>query len=89
LSEAKEADLIMKLAKYPEIVTKAEANYDPSEVAKYLFDLGQMFSDYYQTVPILKAEEKIMFVRLALIAAVRQVIANGLNLLGIEIINEM
>ena len=89
LSEAKESILVNKLAKYPEIVAMAGKNYDPSELAKYLFELAQEFNDYYHSAPVLKAKPPVRQARLALIVAVKQVIANGLNLLGIETVEEM
>ena len=89
LQDPKEHVLIMRLAKYPEAVARAGERYDPSEIAKYLFELAQEFNDYYHSVPVLKAEEKVMLARLALLLAVMQVIKNGLNLLGIETVEEM
>ncbi len=89
LNEMKENNLIMKLAKYPEVMATAGKNYDPSEIAKYLFELAQEFNDYYHSVPILKSGRDIKQARLALISAVSQVIANGLDLLGIEVVDEM
>jgi len=89
LIEAKETGLANKLAKYPEIVASAGKNSDPSEIAKYLFELAQEFNDYYHSVPVLKAETEIRLARLALIAAVKQTLANGLELLGIETVEEM
>ncbi|MCK4554524.1 arginine--tRNA ligase, partial [Candidatus Parcubacteria bacterium] len=59
LFEAKEHGLIMKLARYPDVVKKAGENYDPSEIAKYLFDLAQLFNDYYHSVPILKSKKQM------------------------------
>lgn len=89
LKEEKEASLIMKLSKYPESVQKAGAGRDPSEIARYLFDLAQTFNDYYHSVPVLKSSDKEKAARLALLAAVRQVIKNGLGLLGIDVLEEM
>ncbi len=89
LTEKKEHELVMQLAKYPEIVLKAGEKYDPSEVAKYLFELARSFNDYYHSMPVLKAKEEIRIVRLVLISAVKQMIANGLDLLGIKVIDEM
>jgi len=89
LVSEKEHNLIMRLAKYPETVEKAGQNYDPSEVAKYLFDLAKEFNDYYHHVPILKAEEKIREARLTLINSVAQILKNGLELLGIETVEKM
>jgi len=89
LKEAKEHELVMELAKYPEIVLKAGKNYDPSEVAKYLFNLARIFNDYYHSTPVLKAEKEVRNARLSLIIAINQAIANGLNLLGIAVLEEM
>ncbi len=89
LSDKKELELIMKLARYPEAVELAEKNFDPSEVAKYLFELAQMFNEYYHSVPVLKTKAEIRQARLALVSSINQVIANGLNLLGIEVVEEM
>ncbi len=89
LTDNKEHKLAMELARYPEIVINAGDNYDPSEVAKYLFDLARSFNEYYHKIPVLKAEKDIREARLALISTINQVIFNGLNLLGIEILEEM
>ncbi|MFH1822602.1 MAG: arginine--tRNA ligase [Patescibacteria group bacterium] len=89
LLENKEHEMVLKLAMFPEIVEKAGENYDPSEIAKYLFDLAQMFNDYYHRVSVLKTKEEIRDARLVLINAVSQVLKNGLELLGIETVDEM
>lgn len=89
LKENREKELLMKLAGYPEIVKSAGEKYNPSEVAKYLFELVQMSNDYYHEIKILKAEPKIRRARLALIKAIAQVLNNGFNLLGMQVIEEM
>ena len=89
LAEPKEMELVNKLAKYPETVAIAAKNYNPAEIAKYLFELAQELNDYYHAVRILKAKAEIKQARLALIIAVKQVLENGLGLLGIEIMEEM
>jgi len=89
LAEPKETELINKLAKYPEIVAIAAKNYNPAEIAKYLFELAQEFNDYYHAVPVLKSKTEVKQARLALIMAVRQTLENGLGLLGIETMEEM
>ncbi|MFH0955818.1 MAG: arginine--tRNA ligase [Candidatus Falkowbacteria bacterium] len=89
LAELKENNIVNKLAKYPEVVVIVGKNYDPSELAKYLFELAQELNDYYHSVPALKAKVEIRQARLALITAVRQTLENGLGLLGIETMEEM
>jgi arginyl-tRNA synthetase len=81
--------LAFKLFRYPLAVSQANEKYDPSEIAKYLFELAQSFNDYYHDVPVLKAAAEVRLARLALIKAVSQVIKNGLDLLGIEVVEEM
>lgn len=89
LNDVKEFALAVKLAKYPEIVEIAGRNCDPSEIAKYLFELAQEFNDYYHSAPVLKAKIKIRQARLALLAAVKQALENGMELLGIESVEKM
>lgn len=87
--EKDEAALILQLARFPETAKKAADSYDPSEIAKYLFDLAKLFNDYYHKIPVLKAEEETKKARLVLLKAVAQVIKNGLELLGIKTVEEM
>jgi arginyl-tRNA synthetase len=89
LSEEKEHRLILKLAKYPSAVRQAGKDFNPSEIARYLFELAQEFNDYYHEVTILKADDDVRDARLMLISSVAQVLVNGLGLLGIEVIEEM
>lgn len=89
LKEIKEKELLMKLGQYPELIKSAGDKYNPSEIAKYLFELVQLFNDYYHGIPILKAEPKIRRARLALIKAIAQVLNNGFNILGMKVIEEM
>ncbi|PIT94783.1 arginine--tRNA ligase [Candidatus Falkowbacteria bacterium CG10_big_fil_rev_8_21_14_0_10_39_9] len=89
LSEPAEKTLIMKLAKYPETILRATEKYDPSEVTKYLFELCQNFNDFYHNVQIIKSKTTVKAARLELALAVGQIIKNGLELLGIQAINEI
>lgn len=89
LKEAKEKNLIFKLLQYPEIIAKAGIKYDPSEIAKYLFETAQMFNDYYHSIQVLGAEEEVKKARLGLIVSTMNVLQNGLYLLGIDTVEEM
>ena len=89
LDMKEEHELILKLAKYPEAVRQAGEKYDSAQIAKYLFELAQALNDYYHKVPVLKAEQEVRDMRLALIKSVNQVIRNGLDLLGIQTLDEM
>lgn len=84
-----EKQLLLILAKYPEVTKLAAEKYDPSHIAKYCFDLAQQFNAFYANCPVLDAEEDIREFRLALIEHVRTVMTNGLFLLGIETVEQM
>lgn len=84
-----EIELVKMLSRWPETVERAGDNFDPSEIAKYLYDLAGLLNDYYHQVPIIASEKKIKKSRLSLLAAVARTIENGLELLGIKITNEM
>ncbi len=85
-----EHELLAKLANYPELILSAVSKNRISALPQYLFDLSQTFSEYYEKVPVLNAEtEDLITTRLATVDAVRQVLENGLKLLGIESIDEM
>jgi len=89
LTNPKEKELLKKLACYQEIIESAAKAYNPSEIAKYAYELAQMLNDYYHAVPVLSAEEAEKNARLGLLGAVAQTIENALRLLGIETVEEM
>jgi len=73
-----------ELARYPEVLERAARDYAPHQLAYYLRDLANAFHTYYNAHPFISAEEDMRHARLVLIDAVRQVIANGLGLLGVS-----
>lgn len=79
-----EIALANRLADYPEVVIDAARDLAPHLVAFYLRDLCAAFHSYYNAVPFLIDEEPTKVARLALIAAVRAVLRNGLALLGVS-----
>jgi arginyl-tRNA synthetase len=89
LTHQKEKDLALTLSEFNDAVREAAQTFEPSHLAKYLFDLSKLFSSYYQEVPILNAETKTKEARLALIGAVKQTLANGLKILGLETLERM
>lgn len=89
LKEAKEKQLLLMLEKFTEVVKAASVKRDPSLVARYLFELAQLFNDYYHAVPILKTEKDLQLARLQLLMAIQQVIKNAFNLLGLDYLEEM
>lgn len=85
----KEKELLVQLAQFNGVAKSAALTFEPSQLAQYLFETAKLFASYYQEIPILAAEPKIKEARLALISAVRQVLLNGLGLLGIETLERM
>jgi len=70
-------------------VLKAANELRSHLIASYVYSLAQKFNEYYHQHNILKADEKVKDARLLLVSAVRQVLKNGLNLLGIEVLEKM
>lgn len=89
LKEDMEIKLIKKLACFPNIIKNAANQYSPNILANYLFELAQDFNSFYQSLPVLKAEEKLKNARLKLVDAVKTVLSNGLYLLGIAVLEKM
>ena len=83
---ASEAELGMtkSLVKYPEVIQNAASSYEPHQVAYYLRDVATEFHSFYNKERILDCEPSLRSARLDLIDAVRQVLANGLNALGVS-----
>ncbi|MDO5768020.1 MAG: arginine--tRNA ligase [Psychrobacter sp.] len=95
LTNEAEDELIKLLAAYPEILKRAAIGYDPHVLTNYLKDLAALFHGWYDSSRIIPKsildgetpssdELDMMQARLRLSKAVRQVIANGLSLLGLS-----
>ncbi|MBI2659389.1 arginine--tRNA ligase [Candidatus Woesearchaeota archaeon] len=89
LKEKEENELVKLLHNFPEIAAKATHELKPHLIAAYLYSLAQKFNEYYHVHQILKADKGIRDARILLISAVRQVIKNGLSLLGIDVLERM
>jgi len=87
--KTKEINILKHLSRFPEIVEKATISHSPNLICNYTFELCQKFNNFYETIPVLKAEDKKLQYRLVLVKSVTQVIKNCLNLLGIEVIEKM
>ncbi|MEK9156913.1 MAG: arginine--tRNA ligase, partial [Patescibacteria group bacterium] len=90
IGHALERDLVMAIARYPEVVLQAGLQLKASVIAQYAFDVAQTYARYYEFVRVI-AEDDMPGTseRLALCSAVRQVLTNALGLLGIAAIEEM
>ena len=84
LNSQQEEKLITLLAQYPETVADAAENYRPHILCRYLLDLAQTFNEFYHAERVLQAEPSIRDARLYLLYGIKQVLKNGLTILGIQ-----
>jgi arginyl-tRNA synthetase len=89
LTSAASDSLLRRLAEYPDMLTDAAKDMSPHAVAFYLRDLAGEFHSFYNADRVLVDEEHIRLARLALLLATKQVIANGLAILGVSAPNKM
>lgn len=87
---AKEISLIQHLQGFGNVVRQAGTDYNPSAIANYCYDLVKEYNQFYHDLSVLREpnQDKKVF-RLALSAAVSQVVKNGMGLLGIEVPERM
>ena len=87
---ALEKDLIVNLAKYPDVIAASAREYSPAHIANYVFELAKLFNKFYHEESILKAEDlDVRNFRLDLSAATASTINKGMKLLGIRVPDRM
>lgn len=80
-----ERALLLKLAWFPEVLLDVERVLSPHPLANYLMELAGLFHPFYEACPVVAAEDpEVAKSRLLLIAGVRDVIREGLSLLGVS-----
>ncbi len=84
LSEEPEFDLLKTLIQFPELLQGAALAREPHRITQYLREVSQTFHVFYHECRVIGPDPDITGARLALTRAARQVLANGLRLLGIE-----
>ncbi|OLY95089.1 arginine--tRNA ligase [Polynucleobacter sphagniphilus] len=85
LLDSKASDhLLRRLAEYPEVLADAAADLAPHALAFYLRDLAGDFHTFYNADRVLIDDQALKLARLALLSATRQVLENGLKLLGVS-----
>jgi arginyl-tRNA synthetase len=89
LTAPTEATLLATLAAYPEMLARAQAELGPHQVAFYLRELASNLHSFYFAEKVLVDDEALKTARLALMVATRQVLRNGLALIGVSAPNKM
>ena len=84
LNHAQELNLLNRLAEFPEVCSAAAREFAPHSIAYYLKDLAADLHGLYAACQFLVDDEPLKLARLSLIAATRQVLRNGLALLGVS-----
>ena len=82
-----ELKLVKRLSQFQDIVIDAYNNLNPATVANYCYDICQKFNEFYESNWVIDSENESF--RLALVEAFRQILKNGMHLLGIDMIEEM
>jgi arginyl-tRNA synthetase len=84
-----EKELANQLSQYPELIANSAAQREPHHLTHYLRELAGLFHTYYNAHKVLIEDTAIRDARISLYLAVRQVIVNGLHLLGVSAPEEM
>ncbi|MCH9716745.1 MAG: arginine--tRNA ligase [Gammaproteobacteria bacterium] len=84
LTDAHEIALIAQLERYPDVIELAVKTCEPHQIAYYLRELANALHAYYNSISLLCEQESLRCSRLTLVFAVREVLRNGLQLLGVS-----
>ncbi|MDF1677826.1 MAG: arginine--tRNA ligase [Legionellaceae bacterium] len=84
LTDTHEVALMAQLERYPDVIALAAKACEPHQVAYYLRELANALHAYYNAISLLCEQEALRCARLTLIFAVREVLRNGLKLLGVS-----
>jgi arginyl-tRNA synthetase len=89
LTAPSEMTLLATLAEYPDMLARAQVELSPHQVAFYLRELAANLHSFYFAEKVLVDDEQLMRARLALVLATRQVLRNGLSLIGVSAPDQM
>lgn len=89
LTEPCAENLVRLLAQYPDVIKRALKTHEPSTIVTYLFNLTHVVSQCYDILWVAGQEEDLAIARLALYASARQVLYNGMTLLGLTPVDRM
>lgn len=84
LTEPQETGLMTLISRYPEVIEASAKACEPHQLAYYLRELANGLHSYYNAIQLLCEQDTLRSARLCLLTAVRQVLRNGLRLLGVS-----
>jgi arginyl-tRNA synthetase len=85
--EKKEVELVKKLSEFKVLSEKAYKELNPTIIANYVYQLSQIFNEFYHDCPVIGSDKEHF--RISLVECFRIVIKNALNLIGIDTLEEM
>jgi len=83
LTEEIEKDLLRELSRFKSVLESSAIQYEPHQLAYYLRDLSNHFHSYYNACKFIVDDKNLTQARLALISATKQILKNGLSILGV------
>ncbi|RMZ69542.1 hypothetical protein GMOD_00006370 [Pyrenophora seminiperda CCB06] len=89
LQEDKAVELVRQLASWPDTFVNTLKTQEPTTVITYLFKMAHALSSSYDHLQVVGSEKKVMIARLALYVAARQVLYNGMRVLGLSPVERM
>jgi arginyl-tRNA synthetase len=90
LTMPQERALAIAVLQFSEALARVVADYRPNHLTSYLFELASRYSDFFENCPVLRAEtEELRTSRLRLCDLTARTIKQGLNLLGIDVVERM
>ncbi|RME82224.1 MAG: hypothetical protein D6771_07325 [Zetaproteobacteria bacterium] len=84
LTAPEEAELVAKLADWPEVVAEAASRLEPHRIANYAMELAAAFHAFYHQHRVIVEDEALAAARLVLVRAVKHVLAEALGLAGVD-----
>ena len=83
LTEEVEKNILRELSRYKSVIESAAIQYEPHQLAYYLRDLATQFHSYYNACTFILEDQELTQARLSLIHAAKQILRNGLSILGV------
>lgn len=84
LNASHELDLLTMLSRFPDMIHASAQSCEPHQIAFYLRDLANLLHSYYNAVQLICEDDNLRSARICLLLAIRQVLKNGLDLLGVS-----
>lgn len=84
-----ERELLLQLARYPEVIRAAAEDYEPNKVAVYLYELARIWNRYYENTNVSNAEGDLLTARTWLLQVLQKNFAHALGVLGVEVPSKM